>query len=246
MELTEEQIKKGYWYFNREENFPPKGKLLDEYNGEIKLNLICSKGNESYSQMKKRENTYITDIPKKLENVKVLWVYSIKQETFEVICQLKNLESLYVQSNKITDLSALSNLKNLKHLGLLSLTKINNIEPISKLKNLQTLMLENFKKVTDFQPISEMTELRGLQIDGDMYTAQIIENFNFINSLHELQYLTFTNSRGKTKNFDSISKLSNLAMLQSSTNYPKKEFQKLSGMKNLKHIGGNIKHLINN
>ena len=44
MKLTEEQIKKGYWYFNREENFPPKGKLLEEYNGENKLNLICSKG----------------------------------------------------------------------------------------------------------------------------------------------------------------------------------------------------------
>ncbi|WP_298344876.1 leucine-rich repeat domain-containing protein [uncultured Algibacter sp.] len=246
MQLTEEQIKKGYWYFNRTDNFPPNGKLLEEYNGEEKLNLICSKGNESYTQTKKRENSYITDIPKTLDNVKVLWVYSIKQETFDVISGLKNLESLCVHSNRITDLSALSNLKKLKHLGLLSLTKIDDIKPICKLRGLQTLMIENFKKVTDFSQLSELTELRGLQIDGDMYTAQIIENFDFLNSLADLKYLTFTNSRGKTKNFDAISKLSNLEMIQSSTNYPKKEFQKLRGMKSLKYIGGNIEPLINN
>lgn len=246
MQLTEEQIKKGYWYFNRTDNFPPNGKLLEEYNGEEKLNLICSKGNESYTQTKKRENFYISDIPKTLDKVKVLWVYSIKQETFDVICGLKNLESLYVQSNRITDLSALSNLKKLKHLGLLSLTKIDDIKAISKLRGLQTLMIENFKKVTDFSQLSALTELRGLQIDGDMYTAQIIENFDFLNSLADLKYLTFTNSRGKAKNFDAIAQLSNLEMIQSSTNYPKQEFQKLRRMKNLKYIGGNIEPLINN
>lgn len=246
MQLTEEQIKKGYWYFNRTNNFPPNGKLLDEYNGEEKLNLICSKGNESYSDINKREKTYIDKIPSELGNVKILWVYSIKQETFNAICKLENLESLYVQSNRITDLSSLSNLRKLKHLGLLSLTKLENIKPITELKNLQTLMIENFKKVTDFNQISELTELLGLQIDGDMYTAQIIENFDFINSLSNLKYLTFTNSRGRTKNFDAISKLENLEMIQSSTNYPKKEFQKLNGMKSLKYIGGNIEPLINN
>ncbi len=210
------------------------------------MNLICTKGNETNTEINKRENSYAESIPARLNSVKVLWANHINQNTFEAICQLKNLESLYIQSNRITDLSTLSNLKSLKHLGLLSLTKINNIEPITELKNLQTLMIENFKKVTDFEPISELTELHGLQIDGDMYTAQIIENFNFLNSLSDLQYLTFTNSRGITKNFDPISKLANLVMLQSSTNYPKKEFQKLSRMKNLIYIGGNIKHLINN
>lgn len=246
MQLSEEQIKKGYWYFNRNDNFPPNGKLLEEYNGEERLNLICSKGNESYAQIKKRENTYIDDISKTLNDVKVLWVYSIKQETFDVICGLKNLESLYVQSNRIMDLSPLLNLKNLKHLGLLSLTKVENIEPITKLKNLQTLMIENFKKVTDFTQICKLTELKGLQIDGDMYTAQIIEDFDFLGSLSDLKYLTFTNSRGKIKNFDALSKLENLEMIQSSTNYPKKEFQKLRGLKSLKYIGGNIEPLINN
>jgi hypothetical protein len=106
--------------------------------------------------------------------------------------------------------------------------------------------LEHFKKITDFSSIAELTKLQGLQIDGDMYTAQIIEDFEFLNSLTELKYLTFINSRAKNKNFDPISKLSNLEMIQSSTNYPKTEFQKLNGIKSLKYIGGNIKPLINN
>lgn len=245
MQLTQEQIKKGYWYFNRVDNFPPIEKLLDGYNGEEKLNLICSKGNESNYNINKREKTYVSKIPSELRNVKVLWVYNIKQEIFNAICKLENLESLYLQSNRITDLSPLSNLKNLKHLGLLSLTKIENIKPITELKNLQTLMIENFKKVTDFNQLSKLTELIGLQIDGDMYTTQIIDNLDFLTSLSNLRYLTFTNSRCKIKNFDAISKLENLEMIQSSTNYPKKEFQKLSRIKNLKHIGGNIEPLIN-
>ncbi len=246
MKLTDEQIRKGYWYFNPDENFPPNGKLLDEYNGEERLNLVSTKGNESSSQIKKRENLYSSNIPSKLNSLNILWTHHINQEVFDSICQLEKLESLYIQSNKILNISAISNLKNLKHLGLLSLTKVENIKPLAKLTQLETLELENLKKVSDFKPVSQLINLKGLQIDGDMYTAQIIENFDFLNSLSELKYLTFTNSRAKDKNFDAISKLKNLEMLQSSTNYPKKEFQKLCGMKNLKHLGGNIKHLINN
>jgi len=246
MKLTDQQIQNGYWYYRPKKNFPPKGKLLEEYNGEERLALSFTKGNESYGQIKKREDLYKSEIPTKLKPLKILWADHCNQETFNSICQLDKLESLYIQSNGIKDLTQISNLKNLKHLGLLSLTKVENIKPISDLQQLQTLKLEHFKKVTDFSPISELTKLQGLQINGDMYTAQIIENFDFLNSLSELKYLTFIKSRAKNKNFDSISKLSNLEMIQSSANYPKTEFQKLRGMESLKYIGGNIKPLINN
>jgi hypothetical protein len=246
MKLTEQQIQYGYWYYRPKENFPPQGKLLEEYNGEERLALCFTKGNETYGQIKKRESLYKSQIPLKLQKLKILWADQCNQETFNAICQINELESLYINSNSIRDLSALSNLKNLKHLGLLNMTKVESIKPISNLNQLQTLELEHFKKITDFSPVSELRKLQGLQIDGDMYTAQIIEDFDFLNPLTELKYLTFTKSRAKTKNFDSISKLANLEMIQCSTNYPKKEFQKLRGMKSLKYIGGNIKPLINN
>lgn len=246
MKLTDQQIQFGYWRYKPEEDFPPKGKLLEEYNGGERLALCFTKGNETYSQIKKREKNYKSRIPIELKPVKMLWADHCEQEVFNAICQLENLKSLYIQSNGIKDLSAISNLKNLKHLGLFGLTKVENIKPISDLKQLLTLNLEHFKKITDFSSISELTKLQGLQIDGDMYTAQIIEDFEFLNSLTELKYLTFTNSKAKNKNFDSITKLSNLEMIRISTNYPKAEFKKLRGIKSLKYIGGNIQSLINN
>ncbi|MFV8357778.1 hypothetical protein ACNQGB_16525 [Flavobacterium sp. XS1P32] len=246
MKLTDEQIRKGYWYYNPDKNFPPNGKLLDEYTGEESLNLFSIKGNESISQIKNRENFYAINIPSKLNSLKILWTSHINQEIFDSICQLEKLESLYIESGKILNINAISNLKNLKHLGLLSLTKVENIKPLATLTQLETLELENLKKISDFKLLSELINLKGLQIDGDMYTAQRIENFNFLKPLSKLKYLTFTNSKANDKNFNAISKLENLEMLQSSTNYPKKEFQKLCGMKNLKYIGENIKHLINN
>ena len=100
MKLSEKQIKRGYWYFRPDENFHPNGKLLEEYNGEKLLSLALTKGNETASQIKKREKVYASEIPMKLDTLKVLWVYNINQETFDAICQLQNLESLYVQSNK--------------------------------------------------------------------------------------------------------------------------------------------------
>ncbi len=245
MKLTDKQIQNGYWYYRPKENFPPKGKFLEEYKGEEWLSLYFTKGNETNGQIKKRNNLNKLEIPTKLKALKILWADHCNQDIFNAICQLDELESLYIQSNRILDLTEISNLKNLKHLGLLSLTKVENIKPISSLNQLQTLKLEHFKKITDFSPISELTKLQGLQIDGDMYTAQIIENFEFLSSLSELKYLTFTKSRVKTNFFDYISKLSNLEMLQCSANYPKKEFQKLRGMKSLKYVGENIKPLIN-
>ena len=52
MKLNEKDIEKGYWYFRPNENFPPKGKLLAEYNGETLLNLTIAKRDENNGQRK--------------------------------------------------------------------------------------------------------------------------------------------------------------------------------------------------
>ena len=115
MKINEEQIAKGFWYYRPNENFPPPDKLLSEYQAAERLSLIISHGNESDSQIRKREKSYSTEIITKLQNVKVLWVNHINQETFDSICLCKQLNSLYISSNRIKDLGRISNLKNLKH-----------------------------------------------------------------------------------------------------------------------------------
>ncbi len=244
MELTENQIKNGYWYYRPNENFPPKAKLLSEYIGEERLSLIVTPGYETDSQLKKRERSYPIEIPEKLRKVKVLWADDINQDTFDAICTIEGLKSLYVQSSRIKDISAISNLKNIEHLALLNLTKVDRISVLSELPGIQTLKLEHFKRISDFRLLSTLTTLQGLQIDGSMYTAQRVDNFNFIRSLTKLKYLTLINTRATDKDLSALLALRHLEMLQSSANYPKREFEKLRELRNLKWIGGNIEKLI--
>ncbi len=245
MILTQKQIEKGYWYFRPNENFPPTSRILDDYCGEEVLDLTCTYGNEPYHQINKRERTYAQEIPTKLKPVKFLWANHINQETFNSICQLKSLTSLYINSKTIKEIPSIENLKNLKHLALINFTKVENIEPLSRLKQLVTLKLENFKKVSNFIALSGLINLEGLQIDGDMYTAQRIDNFDFLSNMEKLSYLTLTNSRASRKDFTPLTNLSELQMIRCSHNYPKVEFEKLQVLKKLKYFG-NAEKLIKN
>jgi Leucine-rich repeat (LRR) protein len=244
MELSEDILKKGYWYYSPEKLHPPQGILLSEYAEETKVCLYQTKGGETAYQINKREKSYTTEIPEKLQQVKTLWVSHINQNTFDSICELENLEGLYVDSNNIKSIDNIKNLKYLKHLALLNLTKIDSLEPLEECDHLQTLKLENLKKIFLFNSVSKLINLKGLEIDGDMYTAQKIENFNFISSLEKLQYLSLSKTKATVKDFTPISKLTQLISFASSSNYPKKEFQKLNKLP-LRYFG-NVKELIKN
>lgn len=244
MSLTEEQIEKGYWYWRPKSDFPPEGKILSEYDGEQSYNLIITPGHEKDSVIKKREKSYPNDIPSMLSSVQILWANRINQEAFDAICSLNNLQSLYVQSNRIKDISKIQQLTNLEHLKLIDLTKVGSIDPITELVGLKTLEFENLKKISDFTGVSKLTQLEGLGIDGDMYTAQIIENFEFLKSLKNLKYLTLTNTRATKKDLNPLTELNQLRMFKSSSNYPKEEFKKLKNLSSLTYIGGNIEPLI--
>ncbi len=115
-------------------------------------------------------------------------------------------------------MSALSNLGNLEHLALLNMTKIESIEVLSRLTNLRTLEVEHFKKISQFDAISNLSKLEGLQLDGAMYTAQRIDDLDFIGDLINLRYVTLRNTRATNKNMDSFKRLKNLEMFQCSTN----------------------------
>lgn len=245
MELTDDHIEKGYWYFRPAENFPPPAKLISEYQDEERLWLILSRGNETYGEVKKREKDYPSAILEKLTQTKILWTHQINQETFDAITQLKGVTSLSIDSNRVKNLAGISKLKQLRHLALLNMTKVDSIEEVSELRNLKTLKLEHFKKINDFSSISELTILEGLQIDGDMYTAQKIQDFKFLRTLNLLRYLTLTNTRAIDKNMDAFRNLLKLEMFQCSANYPIAEFNKLKDLPNLKFIGGNVTEKIN-
>ncbi len=243
MELSTNQIENGFWYYRPEENFPPEGKTLDAYKGESSFSFLITSGNESKSQILNRERNYVYEIPITLKKVKILWASYINQEVFDSICKLPKLKALFVQSNRIKDISSIINLVNLKHLAIVDFTKIVDISSLSNCPNLRTLQIENMKRISDFSGLGKLNKLQGLEIDGSMYSVQKIDDFEFIESLNNLEYLTLVNTRAKKKDFTPLTNLVKLKMFQCSQNYPKAEFRKLSILPELRYFG-NVEKLI--
>lgn len=86
---------------------------------------------------------------------------------------LTNLESLYLEYNKINDISALENLTNLKKLSLLN-NNINDIDALKNLINLEELMISG-NQITDVEILKEFKSLTRLDIFGNQISDNQIE-----------------------------------------------------------------------
>jgi hypothetical protein len=237
--MTDNQIKKGIWYWDRENNWPPDSTTyLDKYNPSSKLNLNITQLTIGTTEQKKLVKAWCSELPK-LSEIKYLWFCSrVSQEMFEAACEIENLEGLYIKWSGIKHIDSLIKLKNLRHLHIGSSGQIESISVFEKMNWLMTLNLEQLNKISDFSVISNLTNLKGLGIDGSMWTAQKIDTLKPIGHLIGLKYLTLTNSRIKDKSFDPILNLNELVRFNSSWNYPENEFKKLKSLPNLKY--GNV------
>lgn len=237
--MTDEQIKKGFWYRDKNNNWTPDSiTYFENYIPGTRLNLNITQLNLGPGDQKKLLKFWFNELPK-LTSVKYLWFSSrVNQEMFEAACNMENLEGLYIKWSGIKQLDSLIKLKNLKHLHLGSSAQVESIRVFKNINWLTTLNLEQLNKVTDFDDIAGMTNLNGLGVDGSIWTAQKIETLHPFGQLKGLKYLTLTNTRAKDKSFDPILNLRELIRFNSSWNYPETEFEKLKSLPNLKY--GNV------
>ena len=117
------------------------------------------------------------------------------------LSNLKNLEYLDLEKNKIKDVSALSNLQELKEL-ILNYNEISSISGISKLKKVSKLNLikNSIKSIPD---LSSMTNLE--EMDLSMNSIETIKDLKLPNSMKELRIddnkiKDFTPLKGINKN----------------------------------------------
>lgn len=76
-------------------------------------------------------NSKWTNLFPKLDKVKRLKItFGINQEMFEVICKIPNLEELFIDTSKVTDLNQLDRIQHLHRLEIDSFSQLTNISSL--------------------------------------------------------------------------------------------------------------------
>lgn len=240
LNLSQEQIRWGYWNWIRaQKHVPDHITYPEEYQPSetVVLEITQLDGVSSYQQ-NKIVDQWCAKLPN-LEEVKYLWFVSrVNQKMFEAACRVPNLEGLFVKWSGIKSIDNLRLLKKLRHLHLGSSSQVESIDVLGELESLITLDLQQLNRISDFNIVSKLSTLEGLGIDGSVWTAQKIDTLKPLSNLRDLKYLTLINTRLKDKSFDPLLNLSELVRFESSWNYPEAEFEKLKSLPKLKY--GNV------
>jgi len=239
MSLSQEHIRWGYWdWIRAQKRLPEHITYFEEYKPSETLVLNITQLDISSYRQNKVIDQWRQELPK-IGEVNHLWFVSrVNQKMFDAACQVPNLEALFIKWSGIKDIAALRIPKGLRHLHLGSSSQVESIDVLSELGSLVTLDLQQLNKISDFGVLSKLTNLEGLGIDGSIWTAQKIDTLKPLANLHNLKYLTLTNTRIKDKSFDPLLSLTEMVRFNSSWNYPEEEFEKLKALPKLKY--GNI------
>jgi Leucine-rich repeat (LRR) protein len=239
MGLTKDQIIHGFWYKDREHDWPPSSiTRFEDYAPTEKLNLVITQLDVSSYQQGKIVDIWCQALPN-FKEVKYLWFHSrVNQKMFDAACKMPNLVGLNVKWSGIKHITGLQYLKKLRYLHLGGSSQVESIDILGDLNGLITLELEQLNKISDFSIISKLSSLEGLGLDGSIWTAQKIDTLKPLQTLSNLKYLTLTNTRIQDQSLRPILALTELVRFYCSWNYPEEEFEKLKSMSNLKY--GNV------
>jgi len=228
MDLTQRDIEQGYWYYRPDEGFPPKSIIFpNEYDGNQRLNVICTQTDLPASRQRKLVKEWCQTFPH-LESVQILWLNSkVNQELFEAVCKMKNLIGLNIKWSAIKRIDSLQKLKGLRYLNLGGSSQVESIDCLVDMKDLVWLEIDNLKKITDISPLSKLFRLRGLSLEGSMWTTQIVDSLAPIEQLTNLEYLSLANLKAKNKTLMPLFNLKKLKTLHLAKWWPKGEISTL-------------------
>ena len=189
------------------------------------------------------------DLPfHQLSQIKYLLIYRVNIPSFSFLSELKNITSLDLSFNSISDCSFLGKLENLTSLDLRN-NSISDCSFLSELKNLISLDL-SFNSISDCSFLGELKSLTSLDLSGNRIRnipflgepkslTSLDLSFNSISDcsfLGELKSLTSLNLRDSgISDFLFLGDLKDLIFLDLRNNSIS-DCSFLSGLKSLKHI----------
>ncbi|HOX11159.1 MAG TPA: hypothetical protein PK333_04180 [Candidatus Moranbacteria bacterium] len=237
MTLNEDQIKKGFWYYRPDIDFPPRAiKSPEQYSGQERIDLRCTQLDLDSKKQKNLTASWCAYLPT-LEKIKYLWFDSkVNQMLFDAACQMENLEGLHIKWSSIKSLDNLLNLKNLKYLHIGSSTKIENINCIGNLNKLIVLEIAHFKKISQIDPIGNLVQLEGLAIEGNIDTTYIIETLKPLENLALLRHLSLGNLKTRDKTLSYLNGIKSLEYINLAHWWDEAEIEALKkNLPNLKY-----------
>lgn len=210
-ELTERDIRDGFWYYRPKENSPPRTiRDPEDYDGGSMLSVACTQ-----TELPPREQAKLVkrwcDVLPTLSKIEFLWLHShVPQKLFDAACQMPQLQGLYVKWSSIKTINAITAARHLRFFHLGSSSQLQSLEPLRKLKSLVWLELENIKRIADLAVIADLNSLEGLGISGSMWTEQVVESLAPIAKLRGLRHLSLINLRAKDKTLKTLLPLASL------------------------------------
>ncbi len=232
--MNDLEIRHGFWDLPRELKSEPKPiTYIEDY---VPTKYLSLDFNSLYPASK--QNNIISQWCKllpELKEVKYIWLINrVNQKTFDSICQMENIEGIWIQWSVIKSIENIRQLNRLNHLHLGSSPKIESIDPLGSMSSLITLELEQLNKISNFSILANLVNIEGLGVNGSLWTTQKIDTLEFLKPLINLKYLTLINSRLKDTSFDPILNLKELVRFRASWNHSINEFKKLNVLPKLK------------
>lgn len=178
---------------------------------------------KTLKQRKEIEAKWIAALPT-LDNARVLSVrHRVKQDFFDAICKMKNLERLMFWTSTVDDISNIKKLTKLRDLRLWSFSKLKDISPLVSLKCLTILSIDNCFRVENYDIIGKMTQLIGLQLCGNTSAPKIlrIDSLKPFETLKNLKHLDLTLTLVVDHSYESILKMKNLERFDLTVNIAK-------------------------
>ena len=165
----------------------------------------------------------------KLRALRTLLAYQVDQSFLDELCELTQLQTLYIEGLTASDLEGLARLSGLQRLVINGASRIENLDWTAGLApSLQALAVENAKKVCSIEPLATLTGLKTLAVEGSLHSAMKVASLNPLSALDGLEYLFLTALRVEDKRLAPLAKLAHLRVLEFADYYAAGEIDALA------------------
>lgn len=161
--------------------------------------------------------------------IRTLFAYEVDQAFLDELCELDDLECLYMRGVRAADLRPLERLGKLQRLVINSATRIEDFAWVEGLSQaLRALAIEHAPKVSQLDPLAGLTQLGALAVEGSLQSRMKVESLAPLAGLEGLHFLFLTALQTQDRKLEALSGLQHLKVLEFANYYADGEVERLA------------------